>query len=116
MAWLANSRDGIETPLSLAGVGIVCVDESSDAVFAARYAENHKIFYSERRDGEAVAEFVIHGGSIPNDASGFGIESDDVSIERAEEYFVAENSDTTVHAAAAGTDIAGQLALIKPDR
>src|SRR5579859_4645428 len=116
VAWFAGARNGVEAPFTFAGGGIVGVDEAPDSVFAARDAHEDEISDGQRREGNAVSLAIVKRRRIPDHIAGFGIERDDVGIERAEEYFVAENSEAAIHAAAAGTNVRGKRALVLPDR
>ncbi len=115
VAGLSGTGNGVETPFALAGIGVVGIDESADAILSAGNADDDQVLHGEWRDGEAVAGSVVGGGDVPADGPGLGIERDDVSVERAEEDLVAEDGHAAIDVSAAGPNVAGNLALIHPD-
>src|ERR1700732_4414091 len=115
MTWLSRPRHSVEAPLALAGCRVVGVDEAANSVFPSRNAECDQILHRQRRRWEAVAQLVVGGGYVPDDATGFRVERNQVCIKRAEDNLVAENRKTTIDASAARTNVGRQLALIEPD-
>jgi len=83
MAGFAGPGNGVEAPFAFAGGCVVGVNETADAIFSAGNADDDEILDGQRREGDAVAFAIVKRGGIPDDVAGFGIESDDVRIERA---------------------------------
>src|SRR5204862_7286907 len=82
--------NGVEPPRAPAGFRIVSVDETADAVLAPRHADDHLVFDRERCAGEAITLVRVRRRHIPSDASGPGVERDDVGVERAHEDAITE--------------------------
>src|SRR6266851_7670260 len=105
MTWLARPRHSVEAPLALAGCRVVGVDEAANAVFTSRNAKYDEILHRQRCRREAVAQPVVGGGYVPDDATGFRIERNQMRIERAEDNLVTENRKATIDAPAARTNV-----------
>ena len=114
-AGFAGSRNGVEAPGALARGGIVGVDETADAVFAARDADDDFVFDDQGSDGEGIALRVVGGLNIPKNIAGGGVESDDVSIEGSEKESRAEDGEAAIGVSTAGAKFFRQRALVRPD-
>src|SRR5580765_6567223 len=112
MARFAYAGHGVKAPFPLARVGVVGLDKAANAVFAARDADEYEVLHYQRRQRKAVALRVVDGGSIPDDVSGFCVEGNNVSDERAHEELVAEDGKSTIHAATTWSNVSWQLTLI----
>src|SRR5260370_29529269 len=105
VARFARTGNGVEAPLALAGVRIIRIDESANAILTAANTGDDKIFHGQRRQRDAVALGVIEGGYIPNNVAGLGIARDYVRIQGAQENFIAENSQAAIDAPAARPNV-----------
>ena len=115
MARFAGAGNGVEAPFAFAGGGVVSVNETANAIFAAGDAHNDEIFDNQRRERDAVAFAIVKRGGVPDDIAGFGVERDDMRIERAKEHFVAKNGEAAIDASAAGANVRGKRALVLPN-
>src|SRR5260370_1222537 len=113
---LTRAGNRIKAPSPLAGVRVVSIDETANAVLTATDANDDEILHGQRRERDAVALRVIESGHIPSDVPRFSVERDHMRIQRAQEYLVAKNGQAAIHASAAGPNISRQRALILPDR
>src|SRR5262249_48682467 len=76
-AWLVGARDRPEPPGTPAGLGIVGVDEATDAVLRARHSEDHLVLHDERRDGGAVALLDVIDRGFPEHGAAFCVHGDE---------------------------------------
>src|SRR5712692_1853353 len=116
MPRFSRSRNGVEPPPARPGCGIISVDETANAVFAPGNANHDQVLDRERRCREAVTEFVVEGGHIPDQAAGLGVECDYVRVEPAQKNFIPQDGESSIYPSAAGTNVVRQLALVEPDR
>ena len=109
------ARDGVEAPRALAGLRVVRVDESADAVLGAGDADDHLVLDDERREGHRVAGAVIDELDVEQHAAGLHVERDQMRIERPHEQPIAEDAEAAVDGAAAQLQLFGQLTPVAPD-
>ena len=91
----------VEIPDELAGLGVIGSDEAADAIFAAIRADQDLAVHGSRRHRLAVAKCGIGDLGLPDHAAGFGIERDQLGIERCQIDLVVINGHAAVVGAAA---------------
>src|SRR4029077_18000036 len=69
-AGLTGTGNRVAPPHALAGLRVVRVDESADARFGARDADDDLAVERERREREVVAEMVVVDGDVPPHGAG----------------------------------------------
>ena len=114
MTLFARPRDGVEAPPPLAGFDVVGVEEAPDAVLAAGHARDYHVLDDQRRAGHAVAGFGIGHLDVPDHRAGFGVESDQMRVYRADEDAVSQHRHAAIHGVAADIDLRGKNALVMP--
>ena len=115
VAWFTGTGNRVEPPRALAGLRVVGVDESADAVLTARDADDHLVVHDERRERRGVALLVFLHRRVPGDRAGLHVERDQVRVERRHEQLVAEDAEPVIDEAAAGGQSLRQLAPVAPD-
>ena len=96
-ARFSRRRDRVETPDTLAGGGVVGVDEPAHAGFRAAYAHDDLAVDRERRQGQRETDVVVRHPDIPAHRAGRRIERDEVRVERADVDRVVEHRDAAIH-------------------
>jgi len=79
---------------------IVCADESTDAIFAARNTGDHHVLHRQRRRSDAVTEHGIGHLGLPQYRAGARIERDQSRIQCAEEDAIPQHRDPAIDAIA----------------
>ena len=103
-AGLAGRGHGPEPPHALAGRGPVRVEESADALVAARDAGDHQIVDDERRAGGAVVLAVVGHLDVPQQLTGEAVQRDQVRVVGLQEHAIAEHGHAAVDPAAGIAD------------
>ena len=85
VARLARTGHGIESPGALPAVGVISIDKSPHAVFAARDADDDLVLHHQRGDREYVSLTIIRCFDIPDDIAGHPIERQYVRVESCHE-------------------------------
>src|SRR4029077_19702967 len=111
-----RTRNGVEAPFAFAGICVVRVDESANAILTAADPDYDQIFNRQRRQRDAVALGVIESGHIPHNVAGLGIERDYVRIQSAQKNLISENGQTSIDAPAAWPNVRWQQMLVLPNR
>src|SRR5579864_4530173 len=88
----AGTRHRPEAPRELAGPGLVRVEKPADARFAPAHADDDFVPNDQRRSGNRVAEFVVADVHRPALDARARIEREEVSVERADEHGVVQDS------------------------
>src|SRR5271163_4058855 len=113
---LPRLRHSIESPPALARISVVGIDETADTIFSAGRTDDDEVLHRQWRDREAVAFFVIDCYDVPDDVPGFRIERHYMRVECPEKHLVAQDRKSSIHPAAARSNVPWQLTFILPDR
>ena len=113
-ARLAGFRNGPEAPAAFAGFQIVGIEETANAVFAARNAGDHHVLDDQRRAREAVAVLRFGHLHIPQHRTGLGVQRHQVRVHCAHDHAIAHHRHAPVHLPAASIDLVRQTAAIAP--
>ena len=115
MTELPRPGNRVKAPRPLARLDVVGVDESADAVLAARRARHHLVFHHQRRERPRVTLGIVDHLRLPQQASGLAVEGDRVGVERSHEQPVAEHAQPAVDQPAAGDQLRRQIPRIAPE-
>ena len=77
-------RHSVETPRQLAGRGVIRTDIAAHTIFTAAVADKHAAFDDARRASDRIGFALIDRHSRPRKCAGFGVDSDQPPIERAD--------------------------------
>ena len=114
--FLTGSRNRVEAPDLLAGLHVVRRDEAANPVLAATHADDHFVLDDERRVRNRVARRRRRHLRLPDLASAFRVDGNQVRIERPHEQRVTENRDAAVVRATADDAIGVRCVAIDPER
>ena len=101
VARFAGAGHRPETPHALAGLGVVGVQKSANAVFGARNSDDDFVLDRQRRECDGVRGLVIGDFYVPADAAGLHVQRNQVGVQRADEQLVVERRNAAIHLAAA---------------
>ena len=96
VAALARSRDRVRLPRRLAVVGVEGGDVAADSQLAARGTDHDLALGDERRQREVVALLVVVDGRVPYDLARFGLERDEVRVDRGDVHAIAQQRHASV--------------------
>lgn len=104
MSRLTRAGHGIESPGAFAAVRVIRINKAAHSIFATRDPDNDLVLDRERSDREDVSLAVVGRLNVPDNVSGFPVESDHVRIERSHKDLLTEHRETTIYHAAASLD------------
>src|SRR5580692_784490 len=107
MPRLARSWDGVETPLFLAGLGVVSSNVTADPIFAAGHANDDFVFHHQRRERHRVAGFSAGHFGVPDRMAVSRVYRDQVRIDGGHEQRVAQNGYPPINPSATRTCAGG---------
>src|SRR5262249_17665735 len=93
---LAGCWNGVRPPQALAGLGVVGVDETANAILAAGDSGDDFVLERQWGGGDAVALHGVSDLRLPNQRAAAGVERHQCRIERSEVDPVSEDGDTAV--------------------
>src|SRR5215471_13618271 len=94
---LPRRRNGVRPPQALAGVRVVSVDKTSDAVLAAGDAGNAFVLECQRGGGDTVTLHRVGDLRLPHERATSSIESNQSRVERSEIDQVSEDRDAAIN-------------------
>src|ERR1051326_5438847 len=83
VARFAGSRNGVETPSFLTGLGVIGRDETAYAELATTHADDDFVLHHERSHGDRITEFDVADLNVPKGMSVRGVDRNKMRIEGA---------------------------------
>ena len=112
---LARSRNRVEAPDLLAGLGVERRDEPADALIAARGADDDLAVDGQRRQREGVGQRHVRHAGVPELHARRRVDRHHVRVERCHEHLVAEHRHAAVVRPAAGEVVGRRRVAVDPE-
>ena len=105
----------MEAPDLFARLHIECRNEAADAHVAAGRTDDHLVLDDQRRVRNGVSLGRARDGRIPDQPAAFGVDREQMRVDRAHEERVAKDSEPAIDAAAAGSRVRRGLMRVRPE-